>query len=709
MQYSPTCSLELHGFCDASSLAYGAAVYARVINSNGTVTCTLSSTKNKVAPIKPLTIRRLKLNGAKMLTELMTTVREALNVPLEKCTFWCDSTVVLRWLSKELSSLEIFNANRVAYILEHSEPTQWRHVPTEFNPADLISRGKSASELIEASLWWHGPQWLVKNKNLWPQLGPALSPCEIDAAKKGEKPERIALIATNPVPFMANHRCDLIERFSNLQKIKKTAAIVIRFAYNFMNRCRPNRWQIKKTGPITIDECTHALHLFIKHDQSLFYSNEIKACETGVMPKQSPLLGLRPFIDTTGLLRVAGRINNSNLPDRTKFPIVVPKQSKVIYRLLHESHIETGHGGCDAMLLYLREDYHIVTLRKLVKSFIHNCVRCTKANAQTAQQQMGLLPMERITPGRPFEDTGMDYFGPFTLKLRPGRCKQFSKGYGIIFKCLRTRAVAIELVEDMTTASFLHAFARVSYTRGRIKRGWSDNGLYFLGAANELREIQKLWEAIQRSKEWQERGTEWTFIPPAAPHEGGVWERDIKTVKGHINRTIGNRTLTPEELRTLFVEISAYLNSRPLTPVYDNEIGVSVITPGHFLIGGPIIEPLTSEVKYKDVSHMKRWNLVQELAESLWQKWSKEYVLKLFDRNRWRTPIENVRENDIVLVKHETLARTKWPLAKVTKVFPGTDGLVRKVEVIMHGKRFLRPIQKLCILPVGNNVDLIEK
>lgn len=706
--YTSECTLELHGFCDASSLAYGAAVYARVTDPSGRVCVNLLSTKSKVAPIKTLTIPRLELNGAKMLTELMETVREALNVPQENCTFWCDSTIVLRWLEKELSSLDIYNANRVSYILERCEPSQWRHVPTDFNPADLISRGKLACELIDNPIWWHGPSWLIEHQEKWPQLKPTLSAIELENARKGEKSEKIVLTTTNAAAIIENNRGDVVDRFSSLHKVKTTVAIVFRFINNFTHRYRPKICPNQGHGRITTEERSEALNFLIKKEQHLFCSQEIEACRTNVLSKNSPLFGLHPFFDSNGLLRVAGRINNSNLPMQMKFPIVVPAQGKILNHLLRYSHARTGHGGCDAMLMFLRQEYYIVHLRKYVKTFIHKCVKCTKANARTAQQQMGQLPAARITPGRSFEDTGIDYFGPFTLKLRPGRCKQMTKAYGIIFKCLRTKAVAIELVEDMTTASFLHAFARVCNTRGHIKRAWADNGSYFWGAANEFKKIQELWESIQRSAEWQERGTEWMFIPPASPHRGGAWERDIKTIKGHIHRLIGNHILTPEELRTLFIEISAYINSRPLVPVFDNDIGASAITPAHFLIGGPIIAPLTNEVQYKNISFMKRWKLVQEMAETLWQNWSKECVINMFERKRWKVPIANIKVDDIVLVKHETLVRTKWPLARVLNVFPGKDGLVRTVEVLMHGSRFMRSIQKLCILPIDHESDLTE-
>lgn len=669
---------------------------------------TLLSTRSKVAPIKPVTIPRLELCAAKMLVELMQVVCKALNIPIEKCRFWGDSTIVLRWLTKELSSLEMFVANRIAYILEHKNADQWRHVPTADNPADLISRGKSAADIIKSDLWWHGPKWMDKPIEKWPQSKGMLSTDEIEMAVQEEKIEQVVLVKIAKPSYLSNNRGEIVQRFNNLYQITKTIALVLRFVNNFIHKYRPDICPINKTSTVTMQERMEALHHLIKIEQNSHFSKEIEACKNNTQLKKTKLIGLRPFLDGNGLLRVCGRLENSNLPFDAKFPIALPNSGTLINRIISDCHHKTGHGGCRLMLQYLRQKYWIINMRKIVKALIHNCTKCIKASAKTAQQQMGSLPEARVTPGRCFQDTGMDYFGPFNLKARHGRCKLFFKGYGIIFKCLSTLASALELVEDMTKDSFFHAFARIEYTRGRIEKAWTDNGLYFVGAANELKRLRELWETISQSKEWEERGTEWHFIPPAAPHQGGVWESSIKLVKNHIDKIVGDRVLTPEEMRTIFAEISGYLNSLPLVVLYDNEVGASTLTPGHFLVGEQIVAPPTSDIPFENVSHLKRWKMVQELSASFWKEWSKEYVIQLFDRLKWKNPVENIKVGDIVLVKHETLARTKWPIARVVQTMPGKDGLVRSVQLLLNGSLIKRPIQKLCILPVNEDLDKIN-
>lgn len=162
-------------------------------------------------------------------------------------------------------------------------------------------------------------------------------------------------------------------------------------------------------------------------------------------------------------------------------------------------------------------------------------------------------------------------------------------------------------------------------------------------------------------------------------------------------------------MRTVFAEISGYLNSRPLVPLYVNEVGASALTPGHFLVGGPIVAPPTNDMTFQNVSHLKRWQLMKELTASIWNEWSKEHVTQLFNRLQWKNPVQNVKIDNIdkidSIVKHETICRTKWPMARVIQTFPGKDGLVRSVELLMHGSVIRRPIQKLCILPVNEEIE----
>ncbi|XP_076477266.1 uncharacterized protein LOC143303111 [Bombus vancouverensis nearcticus] len=160
--------IELHGFCDASEKAYGACVYLRTLNTNGRVWTQLLTAKSKVAPLKYQTIPRLELSGALLLTSLMSTVQQALSHKITRTIYWTDSTIVLHWLNTSPHTLKTFVANRVFEIQTKTSIHDWRHVPTDDNPADLISRGQTPEEFLRPTIWQHGPAWLYQSEGYWP-------------------------------------------------------------------------------------------------------------------------------------------------------------------------------------------------------------------------------------------------------------------------------------------------------------------------------------------------------------------------------------------------------------------------------------------------------------------------------------------------------------------------------------------------------------
>ncbi|XP_058448777.1 uncharacterized protein LOC131428752 [Malaya genurostris] len=160
--------VEIHGFSDASEAAYGACIYLRSIQSEGSCTVRLLISKSKVAPIGTQTIPRLELCAAQLLARLLTQVQNSTNV-IGTVYLWTDSSIVLNWIATSPSAWKTFVANRVAEIQELTSHVEWNHVPSKDNPADLISRGMDLQELLTNDLWWTGPQWLNSTLAPWPE------------------------------------------------------------------------------------------------------------------------------------------------------------------------------------------------------------------------------------------------------------------------------------------------------------------------------------------------------------------------------------------------------------------------------------------------------------------------------------------------------------------------------------------------------------
>jgi len=193
---------------------------------------------------------------------------------------------------------------------------------------------------------------------------------------------------------------------------------------------------------------------------------------------------------------------------------------------------------------------------------------------------MGSLPANRVQPNPTFHITGVDYCGPFYHKAE-ARYKAPHKCYVAVFVCFTTKAAHLEVVQDFTTDSFIAALRRFI--------SLSDNATNFVGAKRELAELKELFLSDQHTASISSvclaDGIDWKFIPPRAPHFGGLWEAAVKSAKFHFYRVVGASTLAIDELKTLAYEISAILNSRPLCPISENDESLEVLTPLHFLKG----------------------------------------------------------------------------------------------------------------------------
>lgn len=215
---------ELHGFADASSHAYVAAVYLKFISPCQQVTVTLLIGKSRVAPLKTLSIPRLELSAAVLLANLVSFVRASLGFEVLPCYCWTDSTITLAWVTQHPSKWKTFVANRVAEIQSIIPDVEWRHVDTATNPADCASRGISGAEMSEHTLWWRGPSWLQSDKREWPNANPTLP---LDTAILEEK--TVSLLGT--ITPTIN---ELAERFSSWPRLLRVTAYILRF----IQRCR---------------------------------------------------------------------------------------------------------------------------------------------------------------------------------------------------------------------------------------------------------------------------------------------------------------------------------------------------------------------------------------------------------------------------------------------------------------------------------------
>ncbi|XP_063959312.1 uncharacterized protein LOC135154982 [Lytechinus pictus] len=667
-------------FSDASMHAFGACAYLRWEMDGGGYMTRFVAAKSRVAPLKPLTVPRLELQAAVLASRLYKTILEELRIEIEDVILMTDSTIALSWIRGRAKTFKTFVATRVGEIQTSTDPSKWRHISGESNIADVLSRGLKASELVGS--WQRGPDFLQKSASDWPDEVKVRE--DLPDVEKERRNEKTVLNVSQ-----SHHLIDY-ERFSNWRKLVRVAALVIKFVKKLKAR-RQN--QEKETSiEITPTELDDGEKYIIRDVQN--------GMESRI--KKGELKSLSPFIDDYGIIRVGGRIDKAITSFEQKHPALLPyghHVSRLITRHVHE----TSHSGVAATMAKIRLKYWILHGHKLAKTVKYRCTKCRVFQHKTETQQMSDLPKERLAPSTPpFHFTSCDYFGPLTVKV--GRNKT-SKYYGVIFTCLNTRAVHLELAVDCSTMEFIQVLRRFFSIRGQPTMIMSDNGTQFIGAERELRKMTDGMSDNELKDFCAERGTTWKFVTPGAPHQNGCAESLVKSCKHALKRAIGDQVLSPFELYTCLVEVSNLVNQRPIGRLPTDPDDGSYISPNDMLLGrasgsvaqGPFL-------KTRNPRH--RVELVQRIVYSFWQRWTRDVLPLLAPRRKWNVHRRNVCVGDVVMLADMNSVRSKWTIARVIEVYPGDDGKVRNVKVKTMNSEYRRPVTKLAVIyPVEGYED----
>lgn len=551
----------------------------------------LLTSKSRLAPIKTLSITRLELSAAELLSRLAKAVKRSMEWTNVQYFLWTDSSATYYWIKREPCTLKIFAANRVASIQENTEISRWRHINGKDNPADLITRGVSPTQLVNNQLWLHGPSWLILPPQEWPPTKvmsaipqEALDEINFNALTVFKEQLRIGLEGKKGnVP--------LLEYTAKLEKAVNIISYVKRFIRLWLSQRKGSKCQRKRRGEIiqkvispTNREKAQAMEYLLRKAQQEYYNREITALESGEkLPEKCKVNSLNPVLDTEGILRVGGRIGRSELNYEMKYPAIIPNGSRLAWLVIDNAHRRTNHGSTQIMLQFIRQHYWIPKIRNELRNYVRKCVVCARLNAQMEDQLMSELPSERVQVGKPFLHSGVDYAGPFELIL-PGASRELPrrKCWVAVFVCLKSRAIHLDIVSDLTSIAFIACYERFIARRGRCEKIFSDNGTTFVGTEKELKKAVDHWISKETLDQFHQKGTEWQFMTPAAPHQGGIYEAAVKSMKFHLKRIIGQKVLTYERFLTLLHQIEAILNSRPLHPLSDDPLDIQALTPGHF-------------------------------------------------------------------------------------------------------------------------------
>ncbi len=350
------------------------------------------------------------------------------------------------------------------------------------------------------------------------------------------------------------------ERFSKLSRLTNTTVYVLRFLKKMASKCNATisskvfklTESIELYGPVTATETKVGLKYLICDSQKCFLDKLYKEIESKDL-KHSSYNDLRPFVDEDGLIRSASRLSNAPLNYNTKFPYLLPHEAPIVPLIIKAWHEKLGHSGTQHVLANLRKTLWITHGQKMVRKIIQQCTVCRRhQGGHYPMQEMPPLPKVRLVNPQPFTYTGIDFFGPITIKYGTTQ----GKGWVCLFTCCTTRAVHLEPVHAMKTTAFLGCMRRFISRRGQPSLIISDNAPTFkLGdevlKALFVRETPASNEIISY---FSKEGIDWKFIVEFAPWQGGFYERLVGVTKNCLKRIIGQKYLQVDELYILSLQ-----------------------------------------------------------------------------------------------------------------------------------------------------------
>ncbi|MEL6606114.1 MAG: reverse transcriptase domain-containing protein [Cyanobacteria bacterium J06614_10] len=677
-------------FSDSSERAYGAVAY---VVTNGDSNLLMS--RARVTPLKSRTLPQLELTAIQFGVQLAHYVRRTLtDITFNQVTVFNDNEAALQWVRNNHSTIP-YVRNRVSNIRELSEDMKLLHVASNQNPADLLSRGVSITQFRKKheTFWFKGPPWLT-NEQEWPEQKPHVTVGEI-----------VTDLATPTAP--APDYCIDPSRFSSVKRLIAVTRLVFKFLslkFPTLSLPSPEVYLLKRCQLIQYPTVSAILQP--SHSQS----------ETTTLLSQSKKLirDLGLYLDDDGLIRSYGRIQHSLYHSENL--ILLPPKSWLARLFILQAHEAVNHGGMSETLSEVRHQFWLPKGRQTVKTIIRECYHCRRTQAK-AHSPPGPppLPAERVNFHRPFESVGVDFTG--AISIRDEITRDIVKVYVCLFTCASTRAVHLELANDLTATTFISVFRRFCARFSTPSLIISDNGSNFKATSQFLRSLSEepsVKEYLAGHK------ISWRFIPPRTPSMGGFYERLVGVVKSCLRKTLFKRTVGWNDLVTILLEVEQIVNNRPLTYMESELPDLRPLTPNHLLKGGAvrIMPPVVTSDRLDPLylldhrSLNEQYNRLSEAVAHFSKTWATDYIASLREKHYGNAKAQqsnSVTKGDVVLIVSD-LPRSEWPLGRITNVFPDSDGVIRTVEVHFQGHHHVRTIDKLVPLesaPLPEYVDTV--
>jgi hypothetical protein len=664
----------LHLFVDASQDAYACCVYIRV-EFQCQVHVRLIAGKARVAPIKHMTIPKLELNAAVMGARMLNSTKEWMrNIDFKDYTAWSDSITVLRWLYAPHIRHKQYVAPRIAEIQELTSIKSWRYVPTDVNVADLATKWLDIDYSDPSHPWHIGPEFLYKPDSEWPQM-----------------PQDFSRYLTDEVPASKNHETVMILRplketnpwqagiltsvSSRIRADWETYRSVVATAFSIAKLWKAGKLNDFKPQEVHSNEDLDEAEEYIIREiqKATLYEEYEKLTKKRTISASSKLHNLAAFMCPKGIIRARTRLPE-RLPYSTRFPAILPNVHETTDAIVKYYHLKHKHVGDGAIIGSIRTKYWIISTKRAVRRARARCVFCIMKRAKPEMPEIGQLPDCRVDPtNKPFFYTGVDCFGPFEVYI--GRSRRKKTVWMIIFTCLITRGVFLEVLDEMSTNNVITVIEKLWARRGPIGHFFSDNGRNFLGAANLLEN-----ELFQHKM--QEKRIKWHFQPPYAPHFGGVWERLIKDVKRALEGSVGKFPIPRLALESALAQIESNMNDRPLTDVPITPDDLEPLTP-NLLISGYSNHPFMSnhDITIDDLVSKKYVRCAKAVVQAYMKRWTHEVLPEIARHRVTGNQKIRLKENDVVIYVDPTKSPSEWERGVISRIYKGPDKGVRVADI----------------------------
>ena len=728
--------VELVVSADASQHIAVAAVHARVLRKDGSYSCQLVCAKSKL--VKSLTIPKAELRAAVLASHLAHGVKFALSTQLQRVIYIVDSSIVLFWLSSDERPLEVLVRNCVIDIRRFSSPSQWYHVESCNNIADLGTRDAAVDELHPDGEWQNGKPWMslpfdqmpirtveevrmtgeekrvaaeeVKNNNLNGIMLPLL-------VSKVQQRYRMSSYLVDPCKY-------------NWERAARVMGVVVKFALKISSERFNPEW-IPAPG-LDGNEIVYRYR-----DQDILTRRDIRYGEnyffwiaTREVEQLIKTADLKNTEKRGGIIYSTGRILDGTeilSPVQVMFDVhplcfvkpVCERYSPVSYAIMAYSHVKDGiHRSATATLRESRNYAFILRGRDLANEVRAGCRACIRFKSKLVEVEMGKLSQDRLCIAPPFYHTQVDLFGPLTARCEHNH-RAVVKVWGCTFKCPATAAISVHAMPGYSTDHFLQCYTRFSSRYGHPTSLMIDEGSQ-LKLACKAMEIN-ITDLTNMLGNKYSVGIDFRTTPVGGHNQNGVVERSIRSVQELFKKVFAGSKMDITALETAFCWISNQLNNLPLClgNRTNNLDSVDLITPSRLLLGRASTRASGGYARISPPSRLVE--KFDSIFEGWWKVWEAEKLADYIPQpSQGNGASVTVGVGDIVLMLKNPdevkLGGPVWQIARVTKVeTSANDGLVRVAtcqyknasENVFRYTR--RSVRKLAVIHQEDDLDFVQE